>query len=223
MADFIPKDELGRIEWMKHFAGWMSAHGAGYGFSAAEIADLNADAGAADTAFQDCEVAQAAARAAVQAKKKRIADGLRRARRIVRELQPKPAMTDDARADAKITVPDRIPTPMSPDAIYEMDTPICVLDHSMPRQVTIHYGPNPGNERENGRPEGAIGVHIQYHRGGVPEHEADWCFLRMDTDSPCIHVVHEDTPINYAYRVCWIDKKGNEGPYNTPATCTVSV
>jgi len=223
VADFVPKDEIGRVEWLKHFAGWMSAHGAGYGFPAAEIAELNADAGAADTAFQDCEVAQAAAHAAVQRKKKGIADGLRRARRIVRLLQPNLAMTDAARADAKITVPDRIPTPMNPDAIREMDTPICVLDHSMPGQVTIHYGPNPHNERENGRPEGTLGAYIQYHRGGLPEHEDGWHILLLVTESPWIHVVHEDTAINHAYRVCWADKRGNNGPYSAPAVCTVSV
>ena len=223
MADFIPKDEIGRVEWLKHFAGWMSAHGAGYGFSAADIADLNAEVDGADTAYQDSEVAQAAARASVQTKKKRIADALRNARYFVRLLQGNRAMTDAARADAKITVPNRIPTPMNPDAIREMDTPICVLDHSMPRQVTIHYGPNPNNERENGRPEGTLGAYVEYHRGGVPEHEADWRLLRLDTESPSVHIVHEDSPTNYAYRVCWVDKKGNQGPYSTAVTCTVSV
>ena len=223
MADFIPKDEIGRVEWLKHFAGWMSAHGAGYGFSAGDIADLNADADDADTAFQDCEVAQAAARAAVQRKKKGIADALRRARGNVRQLQANPAMTDVVRTEAGITVPDRIPTPMSPDAVQELDPPAVVLDWSKRLRVTIHYGLNPHNERENGRPEGTIGAFIQYHRGGLPEHEDDWEILDMRTDSPHVHHVHEDIPTSYAFRACWRDSKGNQGPYGAPAVCTVSV
>ena len=223
MADFVPKDELGRLNWLKHFAGWMSAHGTDYGFSAAVIADLNADVGAADTAYEDCEIAKAAAKASVQTKKKRLRDALRRARGLVRLLQANPAMTDAARANAEITVPDRIPTPMDPEAIYQIDPPLCALDHSMPGQITIHYGPNPQNERKNGRPEGTIGALIQYHRGGVPEQEKDWQMLELDTDSPYTHTIHENASINYAYRVCWVDKKGKRGPYSRPVTCSVSV
>lgn len=223
VADFVPKDELGRIEWLKHFAGWMSAHGAGYGFSAADIADLNADVGAADTAFEDCDAAKAAARASVQAKKKRMADALRRARGNVKQLQANPVMTDAVRAEAHITVPDTIPTRVSPDAVQELDPPEVVLNWSKRQRVTIHYGLNPHNERQNALPAGIFCVQIQYHRGGLPEHEEDWLILDTHTDSPYVHVIHEDAPTTYAYRACWVDKKHNKGPYGDPAVCTVSV
>ena len=184
---------------------------------------MNADVDAAHTAFDDCEVAKAAAKASVQAKKQRIRDALGNARQMVRVLQPNKALTDAARAEAGITVPDRILTPMSPDAIQELDSPEVALDWSKRLQVIIHYGLNPLNERENGRPEDAFCALIQYHRGGLPEHEADWQMLDFDTDSPYIHRIHEDKPISYAYRVCWADKKHNKGPYGSPAVCTVSV
>ena len=72
--------------------------------------------------------------------------------------------------------------------------PDCVLDFSKREQVTILFGLNPHDERRNARPAGTLGAQIQYHRGGIPEHETDWVNLDIDTESPYIHIIHEDTP-----------------------------
>ena len=223
MADYIPKDEAGQIAWLKHFAGWMDAHGLSHSFSAADIAELNAEASAADTAFNNNIEARTAARAALVAKKRGIAKAIRLARVDVKVLQADPTTTDAERAEARINVPDRIKTPTSPDAVEHYDPPEVLLDWSKRQRVTIHYGPNPHNERQNALPAGIFCVQIQYHRGGLPEHEDDWLILNTHTDSPYTHIVHEDTPMTYAYRACWVDKKHNKGPYGDPAVCTVSV
>jgi len=132
-------------------------------------------------------------------------------------------MTDAERAAAGITVPDATRTAASPDAIRTMDPPSLRLDFSKRLQVIIHCGPNPHDERHNGRPHGTIGCEIQFHRGGIPEHEADWVTLDIDTESPFIHIIHEDEPTTYAYRACYIGKDLKRGPFSNPATCTVSV
>jgi len=144
-------------------------------------------------------------------------------REDVRRLQADPTMTDGDRAAAGITVPDAGPTPTSAATVHELTPPDCVLDFSKREQVTIHFGLDPHNERQNARPAGTLGAQIQYHRGGLPTLEADWATLDIDTQSPYIHIIHEDTPTTYAYRACWVDKKLNHGPYGDPAVCTVSV
>ena len=51
----------------------------------------------------------------------------------------------------------------------------------------------------------------------------NWQILDTDSESPYVHVIHEDAPISYAYRACWVDTRRNKGPYGDPAVCTVSV
>ena len=121
------------------------------------------------------------------------------------------------------------------DDIRTMDPPSIRLDFSKRLQVIIHWGPNPHDERRNGRPQGTIGCEIQFHRGGIPaklnspdlpislEHEVGWVTLDIDTESPFIHTVHEDEPTTYAYRACYISKDLKRGPFGNPTVCTVSV
>ena len=221
--DYIPRSEAERIAWLKHFDAWMAAHGASKGFTPAELTALNTDVTEADSAYEDSGVKEAAYRAGIQLKQHSIADATGLSRDYVKRLQANPTMTDAERADAGITVPDTTPTPADPDAIEQHDPPDCVLEFDKRLRVTIHFGLNPHDESHNARPAGTFGALIQYHRGGIPEHEDDWATLDIDTRSPYVHIVHEDTPTTYAYRACWVDKKAKKGPYGDPAVCTVSV
>lgn len=223
MADYIPTTEAERIAWLRHFNTWMQANGASYGFTPAELADLNTLVTAAGTAFDGCTDLEIAFRAGVQLKKHTLADALVLSRADVRRLQAAPNMTDEIRVEAEITVPDATSTSTSADAVEEITPPETVLDWSKRQRVTIHFGLNPHDENHNGKPAGMIGAQIQFHRGGLPTLEADWQILDIDSASPYVHVVHEDAPITYAYRACWVDTKRNKGPYGDPAVCTVSV
>jgi len=223
MADYIPRDEAARIAWLKRFDMWMQTNGASYGFTPQEKAELHTLVTRAETDYNHCIDLEIAFRAGVQLKKHSLADTLTEARGDVRRLQAAPNMTDEARAEAGITVPDTTPTSESPEAVEELEPPETVLDWSKRQRVTVHYGLNPHDENHNGKPAGVIGAQIQFHRGGIPEHEADWQILDIDSASPYVHVVHEDAPITYAYRACWVDTKRNKGPYGDPAVCTVSV
>jgi hypothetical protein len=221
--DYIPRDEAGRILWLLHFAGWMTTYGAAHSFLPAEIAALNTDVGAAGTSVTNTVDKEADFRAAVVAKQNAIADAIHLAREDVRRLQADPTMTDTDRAAAGITVADATATDASAATVHELTPPVCAPDWSKRLQVTIHFGINPHDEHRNARPAGTLGAQIQYHRGGIPALEADWANLDIDTDSPYIHIIHEDVPTTYAYRACWVDKKLNHGPYGDPAVCTVSV
>lgn len=114
-----------------------------------------------------------------------------------------------------------MPAPAPEQAVLELALPIFLLDWSKPHQITIRWGTNPGNASKNAKPGLCLGVQIQYHRGGVPEHESEWLTLDIDTRSSYVHSVHDDEPATYAYRMCWMDKKGNKGPYCTPMVCVV--
>jgi len=222
-ADYIPRSEAEKIAWLKHFATWMNVHGTLKGFTAAEITELDTDVSEADTAYDDCEIKEAEFHGGVQLKQHNIADATSLSREYVKRLQADPTMTDQERADAGVTVPDTTQTPTAPGAIEEVTPPSGFLEFDKRSRVTCHFGPNPQNERENGKPAGVHGMLIQYCRGGIPEHEADWQTLDIVTRSPHIHVVHEDEPTTYTYRACWIDNSLRRGPFGDPVTCTVSV
>ena len=227
MADYIPSNEAAKLLWLWNLAMWLwrdnAVNGLLHGFSIHEVNMFRFTVVQAKQAANTTVDKEAAARAAVRAKKDAIAKAVGTARDMARRLQADPNTTDAERAAAGITVPDATKTAASPDDIRSTDPPSLWLDFSRRLQVIIHWGPNPHDERHNGRPHGTIGCEIQFHRGGIPTLEADWVTLDIDTDSPFIHTIHEDTPTTYAYRACYVDKKLNKGPYGDPAVCTVSV
>jgi len=227
MADYIPSGEAERIRWMWRLMVWLAdggaVHGLAHGFTIDEVCEYYFAVFQAKLAVDSALEKEGAYHAGVQTKRHGIADALTLVRPYVKRLQANPAMTDADRADAGITVPDPTKTATDPEAVRDLPLPILVLDWSKPLQVILHWGVNPGDESSNARPPNILGVQIQFHKGGLPEHESDWLTLDIDTRSPYIHIVHDDEPTTYAYRICWMDKKGNKGPYCDPAVCTVSV
>ena len=223
MRDYIPRNEANRVEWLHQFSLWLSANGAGQGFTNAEIAEFAAIVADAGTAALDNRRAQAAALAATSAKNKLLDAAVRRARINAQRLQHSPTMTDSDRGAAGLTIPDTILTPTSLELIDTILPPMLLLDFSIRHQVIIHWGPNPGNEHENARPHGTMGCEIQYIRGGIPADGSGWTTLELDTESPLIHHIHDTIPTTYAYRARYVGKKLKPGPVGAPATCTVSV
>lgn len=220
MADYIPGTDEGKILWLNQFTTWLVANGGIYGFNTGDINAMQAATTTATTSFTDHETAKAAARAACATKHNDIGAAIALARQDAQRLQTNPAMTDGARAEAGLTIPDDIKTAASPDAISEITPPLMQLDFSIRQQVTIHWGPNPGNEHQNAKPAGVMGCEIQYAKEAP---ELVWVNLGLDTDSPMIHHVNETTPITYIYRARYVDKKLHYGNYGDPVKCTVSV
>jgi len=208
---------------MLHLAGWLEAEGVAHGLTPAEIAEFKAAAVEADAANMRNLDLHAAARAGTVAKKQAVARALKLARHKVRKIQVNENTTDADRGTADITVPDRKPTPTSPDAIQGVDPPSIHADFRIRQQVALHCGPYPQNEKNNGRPAGTRGIWIEVARGGIPDTETGWTILQQVTRSPYIHHVHEDKPATYAYRACYLDVNLRRGPFGDPVTCTVSV
>lgn len=220
--DFIPRKDSEALSWMLNFTQWLQANGAAHGFSPAKIAALTAEAGAFGAAMTDNQTAQAAAKAATQVKNTARASAVEICRAYARQLQGIPEISDADRAAAGLTIPDTIPTRIAPDAVMTIPPPQLVLDFGIRRQVTIHWGPNPMNERNNARPAGTHGCEIQAARGGIPSDEAAWQVLKLDTESPLIHQTNETEPVTYAYRARYLGKRLTLGPFGDPVTCTVT-
>ena len=223
MSDYIPRNDTDRVAWMLRFATWLEAHGASHGISAIQISEFRTKADNSQTALDTHLTQQAAARGATANKNDVLGDAVSDARELAQFLQHDPAMTDQEREDAGLTTPDPTKTATSPETVAELDPPLLKLKFDIRHQVTVHFGVNPGNEHQNAKPHGVLGVEIQCAKGGIPTDESAWVSLGLDTDSPMLHHVTDTEPTTYAYRARYVDKKLNYGNFGDPAVCTVSV
>jgi len=223
MPDYIPRTDEGRILWLTQFTAWLNANGASHGFNSIDINAMTTATTAATTAFTGYETARAAAKAARTTKDDKIGEAIALAREDAQRIQTYPTTTDADRANAGLTIPDTTSTPSSDDKILTTPAPLLLLDFSVRRQVTIHWGPNPHNEHQNARPAGTIGCQIEYAIGGIPASENDWHVLETDTESPCIHSVHEEAATTIAYRARYVGKNLKLGAYGDPVVCTVTM
>jgi hypothetical protein len=98
--------------------------------------------------------------------------------------------------------------------------PLIKLDFGTRGRMTISIGPNPTNARRNGKPKGAATILVQCHEGGVPTSESEWQHLAQVTSSPVTHQPSSGTH-TFAYRACYVDRKGNRGPWRENATGTI--
>ena len=219
---YIPQSEADKLFWLQNLSTKLPTYGASLGLAPAEMADLSAKTVTATSSKTSADAAQAEARGAVQTKRLTIADAEQFARSLVSRIQPHPSMTDAIRAELLITIRDTDPTPTSDDVIMTIEPPLVRLDWSVRRQVTIHWGPNPGDERSNGRPEGTVGAMLEWARGGIPTNESSWSPIEIDTDSPYIHVLSETAPIALAYRARYVSKQMKFGPPSDPVVCTLT-
>ncbi len=223
MNDYIPRSAEERIQWLNRFSTWLLANGATHGFDVNEVNAMRDAATAALDAYTELVSARAAARAATATKNITLGAAVTLARENARRLQSWPTTTDADRADAGLTIPDTTPTKMPEDLVLTIPAPLLLLDFSVRRQVTVHWGPNPANEQQNGRPKGVIGCQLEYALGGLPADESAWRILETDTDSPFIHRVSETAPTTIAYRARYLGKNLKLGPHGDPVECAVTL
>ncbi|MCK5863014.1 MAG: hypothetical protein KAH38_11040 [Candidatus Hydrogenedentes bacterium] len=220
---YIPDSDLGKLRWIRIFNTWFQTHGAAYGFSPAQIADLTSQTAAYIAAMTEHKTVQATARAATQKKNTARRSVISLARSLAQQLQSNAALTNSDRGAAGLTIPDTTQTAADPIALMMITPPMLVLDFSIRQQVTIHWGPNPNNERRNGRPEGIQGCQVEVARDGSDTEAKEWIPLEPSTKSPVIHLVEENTPTSFIYRAYYVGNNLKHGPIGDSARCTVSV
>lgn len=216
MSDYIPSKEPAKVLWLWNFATWLIeddfANAQAHGLTKEEACGFYMMVSQTTMALLSAREARGAARGTAAAKNDALGAALALARDFAQRIQLNPNTTDQDRGEAGLTIRDDKPTKSTADDVLSITPPDIHLDFSIRQQVTIHWGPNPQDERHNGKPHGVIGCEIQYHRGGIPTDNADWRQLDTDTDSPYIHTLHESTPITYAYRARYLGKKLKHGP-----------
>ena len=255
MPDYIPSKETDKLVWLFAFGNWLTedggVHALAHGITVDQAVDYYLAVVQTSQAIMDATEKQALARAATAHKHAAIGQAVATARDYAQKLQHDPTMTDADRAAAGITVPDATQTAASADAVAALEPPLLLLDFHLRHQVTIHWGPNPGNEHQNAKPHGVMGCEIQYARGALPQEESGWTSLGLDTDSPLLHHIESGTsgtgngvphPIEtggkqgqtrtrasfgsvpvFLYRARYVDKKLRYGNFGDPVECTVNV
>lgn len=237
---YIPDPDAEFDEWLQNFSNQVQQIGPQVGLLQSEIDALVKAAADWVAGYQAHIVARNAAHAAKQTK-----DGLHDnaetiSRRVTRQLQANPQLTDAQRSMLGITVPDLKPTPQSPEYVLGLTPPLIALDFSIRGQIAIHHGTNPENERENAKPDGIAGVKIWFHvvspRPQVAKESTaskflmsldyqdwhEWNFLADDTNSPYIHVIETTVPITIDYKAQWFDNSMRLGAFGDPVRATVT-
>jgi len=163
------------------------------------------------TAFTDQVAKIAAADAAVATKKTRRTAYEPLLRALVRRIQAHPGMTDGLRAQLGVTVPTRTRTRR------DVGTEISGMALELrPGQVIVHFGTEPNNEQQNGKPVWAAGCNIYRRKQG----ETTFELIAFDTASPYVdHLTGSAINVTYkvAYRGIRATDEGGSSPEQTVA------
>ena len=216
MPDYIPVRDAEFDEWLTRFCEELPAIAQAVGLPQNFVTDVIGARIGWNTNYAASQQAQIQAESAVEGKNWSRADAQGKVRIAVNLLQAMPQLTDSQRDLLSITVRDTTPTPISPEYVMEIKPPLLQLDLQT-GQVTIHFGVNPANEKENAKPENIAGVKIWYRVG-----EGQWMWAGDDTNSPYRHNIDLTTCGALEYRAQWFDKKMRIGLFSTVTPATIS-
>jgi hypothetical protein len=222
MPDYIPDPDAEFEEWFAAFLAYCVAHKAELGLSDADILEIQVAKATWSVAYSQYIAAHNAAAASTETKEEKRDDGERVIRKFVKIIQARPGVTDAQRENLGITVRDTNPTPLSEDIVRTTPAPRIELDWSKRGQVIVHFGPNPGDERNNGLPQGIKGAKLWFYFGTGPTDAAAWQWLADDTNSPYTHIVPTGTALTVTYRAQYFDRRMRLGTFSDPVTATIT-
>ena len=238
--DYIPTGDAAFDGWLQNFDTQLQQIGPAVGLPNSEVNAVKNATSTWATDYQAQIAARNAARAATETKDESRDDTESLVRSVVRQLQANPQLTDAQRELLGITVPDTTPTPQSPDYVLGITPPLMDADFSQRQQITAHFGTNPGNERENAKPEGIAGAKLWFRliepQGRDEKTKSmsnflqsldyqewgEWNFLADDTNSPYVHIIETAIPITLEYKAQWFDNSMRLGPLGDPVRVTVT-
>jgi hypothetical protein len=193
MPDYIPVNDSETGTWLSNFLDVVNANLATWGLVAGDVTPLSDAVAAYNTAVADQQTADAAFRAAVQAKKTARGGVAAILRPFVRRIDNHPGMTNALRALLQITVPKGTRTrkqvgPEIPGMVLELK----------PGQVVIHFGTDAGNENANGKPAWSLGCNIYRKKAS----ESEYALIAFDTASPYVDTI-TGPAINVSYKAAY--------------------
>lgn len=222
---YIPAKDAAFEAWFVNYLQYAAANAVALGLSPAQVLDLQTAKVNWSLAWNNYNTAQDAAQAATAMKDTKRAEGEGVIRLLTNYVQGRKETTDQQREALGITVPDREPTPTDPTAITRVNPPLLWGDTQKPRVVTLHFGPNPQDERRNHKPEEAYGARIWVVESSAPSGPGGWDALPWvwsgdDTHSP--YTYNPGRAGTFSFRAQWFDRLMNLGPLGDPITVAVT-
>ncbi len=219
---YIPDQDDAFEAWFSAYLQYAAANAVALGLTPAQVLEIQTAKIVWSLSYSNALAVKNTYQAAVETKDEKREAGETVIRKYTGMIQKRPETTDAQREGLGITVPDREPTPTDPNLILQEPPPLSLVDTSQRLQATIHFGPNPSDERQNPKPYFVLGAEIWYHLGPAPTEVTAYQLLALDTNSPYVHSFGGLTAVTVTYRLRWLDKLGRPGPFGDPVTVTIS-
>jgi hypothetical protein len=220
--NYIPNPDPAFDAWFQNYQQYAVANAVALGLTPAQALEIQTAKINWSLGYSNLIAARNSYQAAQEIKDEKREAGEGVIRKMTGIIQKRPETTDAQREGLGITVPDRQPTPLDPGRILQEPPPIVLVDTSQRLQATIHFGPNPSDERNNPKPEICTGAEIWYCYGAMPTDAAAMLFLALDTHSPYVQIFAGLQAVTITYRLRWVDRLGRPGPFSEPVTVTLT-
>ena len=217
-SDFIPRHDTEFNVWQGNLILLIDPNIATWGIAAADMTNLKAKQTVWTTSFVKASNKQNRSTADVRAKDDARESFEKMLRSFVAQwLANNNKVTDSDRDRMDITVKSGTRTPVAVPAT----SPIGKIDFSIRQQHTVHFVDSSTNGKA--KPEGVHGCEIWIKTGGdAPKVDADFVYLGIDTKSPyTISFSVTDIGKVVYYRMRWINKRGQAGPWSNTVSAIV--
>lgn len=219
MPDYIPRNDSEFNTWQNNYIANLQTNLEALGFTPDTIRPLLEASDAWQTDFEAHTNAQTAAQAASQQK-----DGSRDAlksliRELTQQIQTNPAVDNTLRASLGITIPSSSRTPLGAPTTR----PIATITQTSSLGHTIAFVDSATPNRR-AKPAGVMGAEIWVKIGTAPPTDPDELeYLGLDTRTPYFSEFDAEHIGQTAYyRLRWVNRRGEAGPWGDIAFATIA-
>lgn len=189
--DYVPPNDNEFKLWLANFVSILTVNASVVGLVPADLTPITAESDEFASALEGYQQQLSLTASASSNKKTRRTTAEGTLRPLVRRINNHPGMTDQLRSLLGLK-----PMGMAMDAIPIEELIPGIQLESAVGMVTVHWGPNPMNERMNGKPEGVKGANVYRKKAG----EADYRILGYASASPYYDEISGDAA-DYVYYV----------------------
>ena len=217
-SDFIPRPDAEFNVWQGNLILLIDDNAGDWGITAADITALKARQTVWDSSFVRASNKQNRSTADVRAKDDARAPYEKMLRSFIAQwLANNSKVTDSDRDRLDITVKSGTRTPVPVPAT----SPIGKIDFSTRQQHILHVVDSITNGKA--KPEGVQGCEIWMKTGGeAPKEDSDFVYQGIDTKSPfTVSFLVTDIGKIVYYRLRWINKRGQTGPWSSTVSAIV--
>jgi hypothetical protein len=172
---YYPQNDQAYDTWLAHFVEQIEINGGLVGLVPADLAALTAAQGDFANKYAEHVMERGIAKTKTSAKVTSRANSEALLRPLVQRIQKHPGMSDQLRSALGL-----VPLYLNEDPLPITElTPMVYLESKV-GQVTVHWGPNPTKENQNGKPAGVRAATIYRRKAG----ETAFQVIGLATSSP---------------------------------------